>query len=305
MFMNLRRNLNTRYFDWRARGILQTRPVRMQASSGFTLLTQLCSRDVVMYLVALKSFCRHMPPRAVHVIGDRLSTKEIALLRHHVEGIEIRDIKNVDTGICPRGGCWERLLSIIDLAADSYVIQLDADTITFGVLDEVNRCVARGTGFTLGTKMGREVVPARQAADAVRHLASPGAHVQVLAEASFDKLEGADEHKYIRGNAAFAGFPPGQVTRAAVESFSRQMQAALGEAKWHEWGSEQVASNFLVANTRSPVALPFERYRYFETGDDLSKALFLHYVGTYRFAGGVYASTAARTVRELLNRAGA
>ncbi len=294
MFMNLRRTLNTRYFNLRARGILRTPPVCMSANSVFELVTQLCSRDVVMYLVALKSFCRFMPPRAVHVVGDRLTPHDTALLRQHVEGIDIRDINNVDTGACPRGGCWERLITIIDLATDAYIIQLDADTITFGVLDEVTACIERNAGFTLGTKMGREVVPVVKAAAAVRHLAKPDAHVQVLAEANFHKLEQAESLRYIRGNAAFAGFPAGRATRAAAESFSSQMEAVLGSTKWREWGSEQVASNFMIANSPGAVALPFERYRYFAPGANLEDAVFLHYVGSYRFAEGAYAKAATQ-----------
>jgi hypothetical protein len=68
------------------------------------------------------------------------------------------------------------------------------------------------------------------------------------------------------------------------------MAEIIGAQKWSEWGSEQVASNFMVANAAGGYVLPFERYRYFspEEATEAKAAVLLHFIGTHRFAGGVY-----------------
>ena len=40
------------------------------------------------------------------------------------------------------------------------------------------------------------------------------------------------------------------------------MEAILGTS-WFEWGSEQVASNFVVANSPNPIVLPLPTYSCF------------------------------------------
>src|SRR3546814_1079040 len=58
-------------------------------------------------------------------------------------------IDDVDTGPCPRGGCWERLLTLLDMRADAYVIQLDSDTIALGDIPEVVEAITSNRSFTL------------------------------------------------------------------------------------------------------------------------------------------------------------
>ncbi len=62
----------------------------------------------------------------------------------------------------------------------------------------------------------------------------------------------------------------------------------LGD-KWGQWGSEQVASNFAVANTAGAMVLPYPKYANFDLDMDPQAACFLHFVGTNRFDRGVYA----------------
>lgn len=55
-----------------------------------------------------------------------------------------------------------------------------------------------------------------------------------------------------------------------------------------EWGTEQVASNFLVANDREPILLPYSHYLNYWGEDWQNDASFIHFVGTYRYHEDAY-----------------
>ena len=114
-------------FDRTAAGVLYTAPLAV--SGGFPLfLSQICHRDVTAYLIAIKSLYRRIGQGRVLIIDDgSLTDEDISILKHHIPGIGVLDIASIDTGTCPRGGTWERLIKIIALTADHYVIQADAD----------------------------------------------------------------------------------------------------------------------------------------------------------------------------------
>jgi hypothetical protein len=298
MFFRLRRFLHTEWFNLGARAIERAPPVTLSNESNVQTVTQVYPPDLWMYVVAIKTFARFVPLRACWVVADRLTEEHRAVLRRNVPGIQIVDLPQVSTAGFPNGACWERLLHIIDVSRERYTIQIDADTITTAPPTEILDCVAAGRCFTLGTQMGREVVEARSVARQLAHLAGPNNHVQVAAELAFDRL--APDARYIRGNAAFAGFAKGAVSRALVKQFSEAMSQAIGDKKWREWGSEQVASNYCVANTANPYVLPFERYRYFDPASDMAGTVFWHFIGHYRFAAGVYRRMTKDVVRKLL-----
>ncbi len=298
MLFRLRRKAAQWRFNHSVRAILDTPPLDCNPHGRVTLVTQIHSPDLMMYLLAAKTFARFVAPKNVIVVGDRLSPAEKDVIRAHVQPVQILDIDQVDTVDLPRGGTWERLVTIIRQTSTDYTIQLDADTITLGAPDEVLRCVADNRSFTLGTAMGRSVVSVEQASAAVRHLSGKNSHVQIEAELALHALE-PKPASYVRGNSAFAGFALGAHSLDALSSFSRQMSVLIGRQKWLEWGSEQVASNFLVANAPDPCVLPFERYRYYQPGADLHACRFVHFMGTYRFAAGAY----RRAARNYLNRA--
>jgi hypothetical protein len=264
-------------------------------------VTQLCHPDVVMYLLAVKSLARFLPPARVYVLDDTsLTARDRDVLASHVPGLELSSIASVKNTTCPAGGTWERLLFIADLPGSAYAIQLDADTLTLRPPREVRRCVEDGVSFTLGTGQGRAIVPASEAARMVREVAtSVDRHVQILAEQKLDELPGAATLRYVRGNSGFAGFGPAAGRRAAIEAFSASMAALLGPAKWAEWGSEQVTSNFVIANSPGAEVLPYPVYGYHHPGRSGAESVLVHYMGTYRFAGGAYLADAREVIREL------
>lgn len=252
-----------------------------------------------MYLLAVKSFSRHLRPSRVYVLNDgTLTAHDLETLREHLPGHVLLELHDFVSPRCPRGGTWERLLATSSLVLDQYVIQLDADTLTLGPVGEVDDCVRASRAFTLGTWDDQTVetmVERREVA--LRHANRPDAHIQVIAEANLDKLAAFESMRYVRGCSGFAGFPKGSFSRAYVEDLSMQMDAALGP-RWSEWGSEQFMSNILVANTADPLVLPHPKYC--DCSDARREdAAFLHFIGSCRFKDGLYARLGRRVIASL------
>ena len=69
--MKLVERIHRARFNWEVRAIRDTAPLR-PGSEDFTALSMVHHRDVLPYLLALKSFVRHMRPARV-VLVDRKS----------------------------------------------------------------------------------------------------------------------------------------------------------------------------------------------------------------------------------------
>lgn len=292
-----------------ARRVLRTPPIA-QGGDGVILFSMIGTAVLLPYLVAVKSLRQQLGRGRVVILDDgTLTAADHAVLAHHLNDPRIIAIGDVDTGPCPRGGTWERLLTILDLRADAYVIQVDSDTVTLGDLAEVRAAIDAGRDFTLRGEAGAEIRAAAElAADRIAiDPRSPGLHVQDAAEAAIGWLAipARDRLRYVRGCSGFAGFAPGGPGRALAEGFSQAMDGAIGRASWSRWGSEQVTSNFVVANGRDPLLLPYDRYwnfwnaALFGRARFASDAAFVHFIGTYRFHGDAYLA-ATRTAIDRL-----
>ncbi|KQM26733.1 MULTISPECIES: hypothetical protein [unclassified Sphingomonas] len=292
-----------------ARRVLRTPPIA-QGDDGVILFSMIGTAVLLPYLVAVKSLRQQLGRGRVVILDDgTLTAADHAVLAHHLNAPRIIAIGDVDTGPCPRGGTWERLLTILDLRADAYVIQVDSDTVTLGNLAEVRAAIDAGRDFTLRGEAGSEIRAAAElAADRIGvDPRSPGLHVQDAAEAAIGWLAipGHDRLRYVRGCSGFAGFAPGGPGRALAEKFSQAMDGAIGRASWSRWGSEQVTSNFVVANGRDPLLLPYDRYWNFWNAALFGRArfagdaAFVHFIGTYRFHGDAYLA-ATRTAIDRL-----
>ncbi len=294
-----------------ARRVLATPPIPA-GDDGVILFSMIGTAVLLPYLVAVKSLRQHLGRgRAVILDDGTLTAADHAVLAHHLNQPRILSIHDVDTRDCPQGGTWERLLTILDLRADAYVIQMDSDTVTLGDLHEVRAAIDARRDFTLRGEAGAEV---RTSVEIARDLAdvdprSGGLHVQDAAEAAIGSvaIPGRDSLQYVRGCAGFAGFAPGGPDRAMAEQFSRAMEKAVGRDLWSRWGSEQVTSNFVVANGGDPLLLPYDRYlnfwnaALFGRGQAASDPAFVHFIGTYRFHGNAYLA-ATRTAIDRLAR---
>ncbi len=293
------RRLREFQFNRDARAVLATPPLRC-ADDGVVLFSMIGTRVVVPYLVAAKSLHAQLGRGRFVILDDgTLTGEDRAVLAHHLDRPEIRAIADVQSAPCPRGGCWERLLTLLELRRDNYVIQLDSDTVTLGPVPEIGAAIAAGRDFTLLGGVDSAWLPARAYA---RDLAAvpAAAHIQEKTEAAMAMLaaELGLTH-YLRGCAGFAGFAPGGRGREIADAFSVAASALLGAEAWAQWGSEQVMSNVIVANEGEPVLLPYSRYLNFWNEPVAAQAAFVHFVGTYRFHRGAYAQAAVQAIAGL------
>lgn len=262
---------------------------------GVTVLSQVRDRDLLMYLLAAKSFAREIGVGRFVVLDDGTLTEEDRdTLVEHVPGVTITAVADIPCPGTPRGNCWERLHRVVELAESAYVIQLDADTVTLGPLPEVAEHIGRGTAFTLCSESDAGIVPLAQAADYAARRNSD--HIQILAERVLAGLDPTIGTRYARACAAFTGFPPGTWRREAMQRFSQYMSAQLGTRWTTAWGTDQVTSNFLTANSAEAGLLPSPTYCDFVGRPISAETRFLHFIGTYRFQNGAYRDTARRVI---------
>lgn len=302
MFHNLKKTINTKLFNYFSREILNLPAVKCDCNGSAIVISQLCSRDLIMYLVAIKTFTQYVIPLKVVVIGDRLTEKDTQVLRQHISNIEIINVIDVNTNELPNGGTWERLLTIIDMSRDHYAIQLDADTITLSMPNEVIQCIADNRSFTLGTEMGQQIITFQEATRLLKDQNIISQHVQVLAEMALEEIDQSNNLKYIRGCSAFTGFAKNETIREQIQIIYSAIEQKIGKDKWRDWGSEQVASNIAIANSKNPMILPIKKYHYFKPGIDLDQFHLIHFVGSYRFSGGEYARLASKQIDILKSR---
>jgi hypothetical protein len=289
-----------------AKAVLKTAPI-VPAADGVVIFSMIGHAVLLPYLVAVKSLHARLGRGRIAILDDgTLTPGDRALLAHHLGDPRIFAIAGVATGGCPKGGCWERLLTLLDLAQHDYVIQLDSDTLTLDALPEVEAAIAGNRPFTLlgdptadanGVLSLPDFMAAYYPQGSGIDPAGP-AHIQSSIEGNWDRFPDAAAWRYVRGSAGFAGFPKGGAGRGAAEAFSAAAGEVVGAEKWTRWGSEQVASNFLVANGTDPVLLPYARHLNYWNEAPPADAAFLHFVGTHRYSTGEYRR---RTIEAVAN----
>lgn len=290
------------FFKWRyfqaARHVLNTPPQTI-GSLPFILLSMVHKRDVISYLVAVKSFARYANPQRIVVVCDpSIEDADRATFRKHIPHIEMRNaIEFIDPRV-PRGGCWERLLAISTYVGENYVVQLDADTVSVKPIPEVIKAIEGKTGFVLGEKIGQTIVSLaetkRLANDFIK--SSGKTHIQDIAEVKMVELDRPASERYVRGCAGFTGFPPTTAMRDKLFAFSIEMQNLIGE-RWSNWGTEQITSNYLVANAVGTTVLPFEKYSTPDATTDGTS--FLHFIGYTRFVNAKYEKASQKIIRTI------
>lgn len=300
MFFRARRALHRAAFDFTIRGLLQTTPLPV-ADAPVTVVSMVCHGEVRMYLLALKSFVRQLgaSPSVVVLNDGSLTPEDAGLLQKHIPSLSLVEISSIGTGSCPRGGCWERLLLISDLVQSGYVVQLDSDTLTQQAIPEVLACISGNRSFTLlGDRSFPQAQPMLEAWGALKSNRSP--QPQAVCERNFDRLPEAATLLYLRGNAGFVGFARDSITRERIEWFSERMRG-IAEGTWDRWGSEQLTSNLLIANTEGSVPLAFPKYCSYWAHPEVeySESAFVHFIGPYRYANGVYSKSAEEVLRAL------
>jgi hypothetical protein len=297
MFFRWRRKLKTWNFNRQIASIMDAPPLHV-VDSGWSIVSMIASRDVPMYLLCIKAFYAHLGGGRVIGVIDRDMPQSVRdTLRRHVDGIELVVLEDINTGACQRGGTWERLVLLLERSEHQYIIQMDSDVLAVGPnLSEVRDCISRNVAFTMadgGRIMGMREVARRAQATADNHICK-------VAERYFDQYPDCDQLRYIAGSSGLAGFARGGFSRTRIEDFHRIMSDLL-PSRWREWGSEQVASNFAVANSLGSVALPYPEYGSFWPNFDSGNCKCFHFIGSYRFHGGYFAKRGRAVIRELVN----
>jgi len=280
-------------FERAARAILQTAPIR-PGSAPLTVLSMCNHRDVQGYLLALKSFMMYVPARRVVLVADPTLTREDeALIASHVPGIDIKPLTACRDPRTPSGGCWERITAIADEVQSSYVVQLDADTVTLNALPEVTECAVVGDAFLLASDGSTRILSCSEMADIASARWTDDAHIQGVAEARLGAFS-RESWRYARACAAFTGFPKGSFSRDSLAQVSEVMHGAVGE-RWSEWGSEQVTSNLIAASHKTARVLPHPKYC--NANYATAESALLHFIGYVRFASTAYSDRARDAIR--------
>lgn len=276
-----------------ARQVLQTAPLA-PGDAPFMTLSMVHQRDVIPYLVAVKSFARHLRPAHITIVCDPSIDEEARqIFRQHVPFAVLRQAQEFQSDQYPKGGTWERLACIASYSPDHYVVQLDADTLTVAPLPEVETAIRNRHGFVLGERTNQTLMTLDQTMDNARNW--DDRHIQSVTEKRIGTA-GLSLQNYVRGCSGFTGFPSNPQMRDLMIEFSSKMsRVTLG--RWAEWGTEQVTSNYLVANAEQTRVLPYPRYSTPER--NIEDIVFFHFIGYVRYINGLYRSKTRQVMPQL------
>jgi hypothetical protein len=267
----------------------------------WSIISMVSNSDAQMYILAMKSLYHRLKRGKMIAIVDRdMPAESRWTLERHFPGLKLTILEGIDTGPCQRGGTWERILYVLEHSRDEYAIQMDADTLAFGAdVAEVAGCAENNITFTI-SNAGRPIEPMLDIVQNARAMKSD--YIGIVLEGMFDRYPGAENLKYVRASSGFCGYAKGGISREAIERFHIHGEKLLG-ARWKEWGTEQSASNFAVANTPGAFVLPYPKYANFWPGLIRDKSSFLHFIGAHRYRDDYFATHAEGVIAEL-NRAG-
>ncbi|AKH42658.1 hypothetical protein FHS61_000428 [Altererythrobacter atlanticus] len=282
--------------------ILDTPPI-VAKQDGLVLFSMIGTAVLLPYLVAVKSLWQQLGRGRIAILDDgTLTAQDRAILAHHCGDPELIRMDMVERGDFPKGGCWERFLTILDRRSGEYWLQLDSDTVTLGPVPEVERAIATNRSFTLLGDAQAEAgpLPLYQFVQNFYPDGPEEGHVQTVVESRLGRIPPERGWRYLRGCAGFAGFAAGGPGRELARAFLMQITDMAGEEGAATWGTEQVASNFHIANEPSPVLLPYSRYLNYWGEDWAEDAAFIHFVGTHRYSNGAYARASQDAIDRLL-----
>ena len=283
MFYRLRRNLKYVKFHRQIKRLMDTPPIRI-VDAPFTVVSMVAGYDVQLYILAVKAFYRRLGRGKIAVITDAVPESGKTLIREHVPGIEFIPLESIDTGKIQRGGTWERLLFCLDRSAKEYVIQMDADILCIGPLPEVFESIEANRAFTLAENIAKKPLNSW----VIDAIARKSDNVVTDFEMKGPDYPDSGNVLYLRGSSGFAGFAKGAVDRAFVNDFYEKALVMMGP-RWKEWGTEQISSNFCIANSPDSFGLPWPKYMTWEhhkIPSDVPVSL-MHFLGYCRFDDGV------------------
>ena len=112
MFYNLKTKIKRSWYNLNCRAIFETEPLRIQ-EAPLLFLSMVLHDDLLMYLVAIKSLYWRIGEGRIAVINDgSLTPDDVDRLNYHLGRPDILDVRCIETGPCPRGRMWERLMGL-------------------------------------------------------------------------------------------------------------------------------------------------------------------------------------------------
>lgn len=294
--VTLTERFNRLLFQRAAKDILKT-PAISRGNNPFAALTMVHQRDVLSYLLAIKTFAHFTQPERIILVADpSLEDASKKILLDHVPFLEILEAKTFHRPALPIGGTWERLSAISILSCESFIVQLDADIMTFAYPDEVVTSVKENRSFILRSEPGSDFLTLDTAAENGKNALNVSQHIQALAEANLMEIPNWHNFRYVRGCSGFTGFGKGTLSPERLDEFSSSMRPKLG-AKWDSWGSEQVSSNTLAASTPDSRLLPHPKYC---NADQLNAiTVVAHFIGYARHVTREYEHRARNAISML------
>ncbi|MBH5321001.1 hypothetical protein [Aurantiacibacter sediminis] len=281
--------------------ILDTPPI-VPKQDGVVLFSMIGTAVLLPYLVAVKSLWHNLQRGRVAILDDgTLTAQDKAILAHHCGDPEITRISDVVLKEFPAGGTWERLLTILDRRESEYWIQLDSDTVTIGEVPEIAEAIARNRSFVFlgGEDASVGPLPLKEFRERFYPDGPAEGHVQSRIESRLDTVDAERGWKYVRGCSGFAGFSAMGAGRPLASAFLTEMKQLIGEDDVTIWGTEQVTSNFHLANEREPVVLPYDRFMNYWAEDWGDDTAFVHFVGTHRHDDGAYIRASLQAIEAI------
>jgi hypothetical protein len=285
MFYEFKKAIDSRRLDWNIRKILDTAPVKI-VPAAWTIVSMVGEHDVNMYLLAMKSFYRNLKSGNITaIISKKMNRRERDKIEHHLPGVKTEILEDIDVGPFQRGGTWERLIYIARQSAECYTLQMDCDTLTIGSdINEIIDRIQSNTSYAYSDG-NRGIKTLREASEEAGR--SDSNYIGLVLERSFASWQKIDTLKYCRASSAITGFAKGSCDLDLLEMFHFTMKQSLG-TRWQDWGTEQCASNFMVANSPLVSMLPFPAYStYPGLGSDMGVKIY-HFMGSVRYKNQYY-----------------
>lgn len=308
MFDMINININYKSFIFRTRGIYSSPPLACDPEAACAVHTMLGTRDLPLYLVAIKSFLRFYRAISIIVHSDgTLRPADMDTLRRHIPGCRLISPTEADEfgrralgeqsflyrvrGFDP---CYRRLVDTELLGTTKKRIVLDSDVLVLNHPHEVIHWIEHGDRpFLIGQP---PTTPPRTAAPD----GPDNRHVQAIFEERLDQVSDKTglPGSFLRGTTA--GFY-GCVGGLDLEKVERVIESGLQLGiPMRQWGGDQCVVIFLQSAAGADRLSP-DRYLNFVPGFEEQAALanLIHFFGTYRFHKGIYAKLARRVILDL------
>ena len=307
MFYRFRKRLNQLRFWMSAKGVWGTPPTPCDPTAACTIHTMLGQSDLLMYLVAIKSFLRFRPQARVMAHSDgSLTGAEEDQLRAHVPGIRVVSAGEADDRAKNTlnsylaewralDASWRRVIDTELWCETSRRMIIDSDILTIRKPDSVLDWIEGKAGsrpLMFGSVDARPGGPIPEGTGK-RHIQN------IFRERLAQVAAGAGRAAefYQGGTSGYYGC----TRELSLVEIERLIRAGLAAGvPMAEWGGEQCLVVY-VLSTSDPIRLDVRKYFNFapEAMDRLSEVAVAHFYGTFRFYDAVYQRQAAEVVRDL------